>query len=190
MRYREIIKELDAPAPDDMGFDSLDVEPNQTGNTPDSRPYPISNKLERMLHKSAQQAGVRLGMTSMAQDPADVPRGKRWNSGTVRHDAPHGHGDRDSHELTTGDAYEGGAADVEVIDKATGQKLSVNPPHDKVKELVRASIQNGATGIGAGYMGQWVIHIGYGQPRTVWGKNGFVDAPQWLKDIASEEGLI
>lgn len=123
------------------------------------RTQPISDQLKSVLTQAAAAAGVDVVVYSGGQPSKASGKGPR--TGSTRHD-------------------DGNAADLYLT--KDGRKLSDTNPEDRaiMAKFVSASVQAGATGVGAGhgYMGESNIHVGFGKPAT-WG-----GAP-WIKSAAS-----
>lgn len=123
------------------------------------RTQPISDQLKSVLAQAAAAAGVDVVVYSGGQPSKASGKGPR--TGSTRHD-------------------DGNAADLYLT--KDGRKLSDTNPEDRaiMAKFVSASVQAGATGVGAGhgYMGESNIHVGFGKPAT-WG-----GAP-WIKSAAS-----
>lgn len=124
------------------------------------RRLPITSQLERILKRAAEQTGVNVRVTSGGQRhmPGKVGRTIRGvRTGSIRHDIRPGHL---------------GAADLELIDPATGRRLDLTRADDaaRMASFVEAAVAAGATGVGAGigYMGPHRIHVG-GGAAAVWG---------------------
>jgi hypothetical protein len=123
------------------------------------RTQPISDELKSVLSQAAAAAGVDVVVYSGGQPSKASGKGPR--TGSTRHD-------------------DGNAADIYLT--KDGKKLSDTNPEDRaiMAKFVSASVQAGATGVGAGhgYMGSSNIHVGFGKPAT-WG-----GAP-WIASAAS-----
>lgn len=140
------------------------------------RSRPISAALERMLNSAASSAGVDVHVYSGGQ-PAKGSGGRR--TGSTRHDL-------------------GNAADLTLT--MDGRTLREDNPKDLpfIQEFVRAAVENGATGIGAGagYMGPGKLHVGFdrsekkGAGLTLWGPGETSKtAPKWLHDAVGGHAL-
>jgi hypothetical protein len=123
------------------------------------RKLPITKELKNVLEYAAQQADVKVRVTSGGQK--HVPGGagksiKGVRTGSARHD------------IRAGSM---GAADMVLIDH-NGHQLNMTKPADasKMSIFVEAAVAAGAVGVGAGvgYMGASTIHIG-GGTSAVWG---------------------
>lgn len=162
-----------------------DVQPTgpQTGQETGSVTYvngfaakrrnkPVQDRLLSILDTAAQEAGVRVIITSGGQDSPSVPNARRV--GSHRHD-------------------NGYAADIQLISE--GRVLNVANSQDLgiVQTFVNAAKAAGATAVGAGngYMSNTSLHvdIARGQPgvgaATYWGTPDArsAGAPSWLRQI-------
>lgn len=138
-----------------------------------TRKLPLSSALRSQLDAASAATGLQAEVFSGGQ-AAKGTRGLR--TGSTRHDL-------------------GAAADLKLRDPKTGRILSADNPQDQARmaEFVRASVQAGATGVGAQYMGsgahrQQALHIGGGRP-SAWGPGArAATAPGWLSG-ALQQGL-
>ncbi|WP_298965683.1 glucosaminidase domain-containing protein [uncultured Roseibium sp.] len=133
------------------------------------RDRPISKKLEALLSRAADAAGIdEVRITSGGQ-----PGSTGKTTGSTRHNG-------------------GRAADLYLI--ANGKKLSFSDKKapDQIEKFVTACAALGANGIGAGvkYMGKHTLHIGFGVNKSdtrkiTWGAKGrSKNAPNWLRTAA------
>lgn len=132
-----------------------------------TRNKPLDEKLVSAL-SFLPEMGITMDVVSGGQDGKG--QGSR-RTGSTRHD-------------------HGGAADVDFY--KDGRKLDWNNPDDIpiFMEIVKRSVANGVTGIGAGddYMGAGRMHIGFGSP-SVWGAGGSgANAPDWLRSAYNGAG--
>lgn len=122
------------------------------------RKLPLSPQMRSVLEKAASAAGVQAVVYSGGQPPKGSGGAR---TGSTRHD-------------------NGNAADV-WLEKG-GRKLADTNPQDKaiMQKFVAASVQAGATGVGAGhgYMGPSNIHVGFGKPAS-WG------GADWIQQAAA-----
>ncbi|MBB4232619.1 SH3 domain-containing protein [Rhizobium mongolense] len=124
------------------------------------RDAPLTSKLRKLLLDAADKAGIDAIRVTSAGQPGSTGRSR----GSARHNG-------------------GNAADFQML--IGGEYLSFTDEEapKQVLKFVTVCAELGATGIGAGveYMGKRTIHVGYGLPKTVWGKDGRrVNAPDWL----------
>jgi len=133
------------------------VSENQSG----TRNLPITNELRGILDNAAKRNGVKVNVTSGGQPIIGTSTRRK---GSTRHDVGGG-------RL--------GAADVQLIDLETGQKLDIRKPGDakRIENFMADSVAGGATGLGMGsgknYMGPYTMHIG-GGTRAHWGGAPFL----------------
>jgi len=127
----------------------------------------ITAELRKVLEIAAQAAGIdRIVITSGGQDA--LGEGTR-RTGSTRHDR-------------------GRAADVYCIADGVTLTFTDQDAHPRIVAFVTEAAAAGANGIGAGvhYMGNKVIHVGFGTSpsdgkRLAWGAGGAVAAaPGWL----------
>jgi hypothetical protein len=122
------------------------------------RKLPLSSQMRSVLERAAAATGVQAVVYSGGQPPKGSGGAR---TGSTRHD-------------------NGNAADLWL--EKDGRKLSDTNPQDKaiMAKFVSASVQAGATGVGAGhgYMGPSNIHVGFGKQAT-WG------GADWIKQAAS-----
>jgi hypothetical protein len=123
------------------------------------RKQPLQQNLVKQLEYAATQAGVEVEVASGGQARKGTPGAARI--GSTRHD-------------------DGGAADVRLYvkdDKGKRRLLSASNPEDKalMSKFVSSAVQAGVTGVGAGYMGANMIHVGGGSDTT-WGGSDWVGA--------------
>lgn len=126
-----------------------------------TRRLPLNDRTRSMLEQASAATGLDVRVTSGAQ-PSSGPN----RTGSHRHD------------------QEVGAADLQLLDKATGKPVNMSTPEgqQQIIAFMRAARDAGATGFGAGtdYMGNETIHVGFGDPG-VWGAGGkSANAPKWL----------
>jgi hypothetical protein len=136
---------LSAPVP----ADAPGVVQNQGSAT---RSWAITPELKGPLEQAAAAAGVQVHVFSGGQTEArTTKKGTNW-TGTHRHDIT------DKHR---------GAADVQLIDRATGRLLDWRNENDlkQMMDFVREAARLGLDGQGAGtspsYMGTTSIHVGF-----------------------------
>lgn len=124
------------------------------------RDAPLTSRLRTLLLTAADRAGIdAIRVTSAGQ-----PGSSGQSTGSTRHNG-------------------GNAADFQMLVGDDYLSFSDQSAPEKILHFVAACAELGATGIGAGvqYMGSRTIHVGYGLPKTVWGKDGKrVNAPGWL----------
>ena len=141
------------------------------------RNRPVSTRLATLLKSAAARAGIDRIVVYSGGQPGTTGR----STGTARHNA-------------------GNAADLRLYVGGRVQRFSNDSAPRTVTDFVSAAAGLGATGIGAAtdYMGPTSLHVGYGMPRTVWGRNGQrANAPIWLAraldagvDAAADAGAI
>ena len=124
------------------------------------RDRPVTNRLATLLKLAAARAGIdRIVIYSGGQ-----PGTTGQSTGSPRHNG-------------------GNAADLHLFVRGRVQRFSNDSAPQTITDFVTEAARLGATGIGAAtdYMGPTSLHVGYGMPRTVWGRNGRrVNAPAWL----------
>ena len=133
------------------------------------RDLPISEKLESLLLKAGDAAGIDVIFVTSGGQPGTSGR----SVGSTRHNG-------------------GRAADLQLIVDGRPQAFSDLDGGETVENFVTAAAAFGAIGIGAGlqYMGSKTLHVGFGADasdtrKLVWGKAGRSKfAPQWLRDAA------
>jgi hypothetical protein len=146
------------------------VNQNQVG-AGKIRGKPLSPQMEGVLQSVGQELGVYFDVVSGGQSDqhSASTKGKTW-TGSHRHD-------------------DGNAADVKAYTiQPDGSKhyLDFTKPADQAvwSNIVKLSVANGATGIGAGegYMGGHTVHIGFGKPATWGDRQSSANTPKWLAD--------
>jgi len=124
------------------------------------RDRPVTNRLATLLKSAAARAGIdRIVIYSGGQ-----PGTTGQSTGSPRHNG-------------------GNAADLHLFVRGRMQRFSNDSAPQTITHFVTEATRLGATGIGAAtdYMGPTSLHVGYGMPQTVWGRNGRrVNAPTWL----------
>lgn len=141
------------------------------------RNRPVTTRLATLLKSAAARAGIDRIVIYSGGQPGTTGR----STGTARHNA-------------------GNAADLRLYVGGRVQRFSNDSAPRTITDFVTAAASLGATGIGAAtdYMGPTSLHVGYGMPRTVWGRNGLrANAPIWLvralnagADAAADAGTI
>lgn len=141
------------------------------------RNRPLTSRLEALLKSAAARAGVDRIVIYSGGQPGTTGR----SIGSARHNA-------------------GSAADLRLYVGGRVQRFSNDNAPPTIRNFVTAAASLGATGIGAAtdYMGPTSLHVGYGIPRTIWGRNGRrANAPAWLvqafnagADAAADAGTI
>ncbi len=135
------------------------------------RNKPISDILKDVLERAASVAGIdAIEITSGGQ--VELGKGTR-RTGSTRHD-------------------NGRAADLQCLVNGKVLRFSNQTPDPSIAKFVTAAAEAGATGIGAGtdYMGDSVMHIGFGTSvhdhrKLTWGARGrSATAPDWLRRAA------
>ena len=142
---------------------------DQSGLAGKIRDKPIGAKLQGVLERAADAAGIDIVRVTSGSQPGT--HGRR--TGSTRHD-------------------NGRAADLQLIVNGRALEFTDQDGGPVTEAFVTAAAANGATGIGAGvqYMGNKTLHIGFGtSPRDlskiVWGAGGrSVNAPAWLREAA------
>lgn len=135
-----------------------------------TRNQPLNDQTLQML----QDAGVATGLDVRVKSGGQPSYGSN-RTGSHRHDT------------------DVGAADVELIDVATGKALSMAVPEEqaRIANFIRAARAAGATGIGAGreYMGDSTIHVGFGEEAVWGGKGKRENAPEWLVEAFNNSAI-
>ncbi len=137
----------------------------------------VTSRLATLLKSAAARAGIDRIVIYSGGQPGTTGR----STGTARHNA-------------------GNAADLRLYVGGRVQRFSNDDAPQTIKDFVTEAASLGATGIGAAtdYMGPTSLHVGYGIPRIVWGRNGRrANAPDWLveafdaaAEAAAEAGTI
>jgi hypothetical protein len=142
---------------------------DQSGLVGKIRDKPIGAKLQGVLERAADAAGIDIVRVTSGSQPGT--HGRR--TGSTRHD-------------------NGRAADLQLIVNGRALEFTDQDGGPVIEAFVTAAAANGATGIGAGvqYMGNKTLHIGFGispqdLSKIVWGAGGrSANAPAWLREAA------
>lgn len=120
----------------------------------------VTDRLTAMLKAAAARSGISRIVIYSGGQPGTTGQ----SIGSVRHNA-------------------GNAADLQLYVGDSLQRFDNNSAPQTITDFVTAAAALGATGIGAAtdYMGPTSLHVGYGMPRTIWGRGGRrANAPGWL----------
>jgi len=144
---------------------------DQSGLVGKIRDKPIGQKLEGVLQRAANAAGIDTVWVTSGSQPGTTGR----RTGSTRHD-------------------NGRAADLQLVRGGRTLSFTDQDGGPIVEAFVTAAAANGATGIGAGeqYMGNKTLHVGFGtspqdHSKLVWGAGGrSANAPAWLREAAKK----
>lgn len=138
-----------------------------------TRNQPISSVLRAVLEAAADSAGIdTISITSGGQDA--LGEGTR-RTGSTRHDR-------------------GRAADLQCSVGGKTLTFTNQAANPTIVNFLKAAAAAGASGIGAGtdYMGNSIIHVGFGMSeadhsKLTWGRDGrSANAPGWLRNACAE----